>query len=124
MRYFKTRSMATAAARNNQIKINDQLTKPSREIYPTDVITLRKNQINYKIQVLDIPKSRLGAKLVDIYRKDITPASEFEASNMIALSRESHRDRGTGRPTKKERRDLEDWFDEPKATATPKDSEE
>ena len=64
---YKTRNIATTACKKGQVKVNDQVVKPSREVYPTDVIELRKNQINYKLVVNDIPPNRVGAKLVDIY---------------------------------------------------------
>ena len=72
-RYFKTRNIGTSACKKGQVKINGQVIKPSREVYPMDKIVVRKNQIDYQLTVLDIPKSRVGAKLVDIYRKDTTP---------------------------------------------------
>ncbi|MGB5369606.1 MAG: S4 domain-containing protein, partial [Flavobacteriaceae bacterium] len=72
-RYFKTRSMATTACKKGQVKVNDQVVKPSREVYPTDQIMVRKDQINLQLSVLDLPPNRVGAKLVDIYRKDSTP---------------------------------------------------
>jgi len=86
--------------------------KPSREVYPTDKIELRKNQIQYKLTVLDIPKNRVGAKLVDIYRVDNTPKSAFEAQELLKLAKDYYRKKGTGRPTKKDRRDLDNvYFD-------------
>ena len=73
VRYFKTRSMATTACKKGQIRVNDQIVKPSREVYPTDQLTVRKDQVNFQLTILDLPKSRVGAKLVDIYRTDTTP---------------------------------------------------
>ena len=78
VRYYKTRTLATIACKKGQVKINNETTKPSREIYATDKIELRKNQIHYQLLVNDIPPSRIGAKLVDIYRTDITPKEQFE----------------------------------------------
>jgi ribosome-associated heat shock protein Hsp15 len=80
-------------------------------VYPGDLIGLRKGQINYKIEVLDLPKSRVGAKLVDIYRKDLTPAEEFATSELLKHAQDYYRKKGSGRPTKKDRRDLEDFTD-------------
>ena len=77
IRLFKTRNIATQACKKGQVKIDDINVKPSREIYGNETITIRKNQINYKVIVLDIPPNRVGAKLVDLYRKDITPKEEF-----------------------------------------------
>jgi ribosome-associated heat shock protein Hsp15 len=115
VRYYKTRNMATEAAKKGHIKINGQVVKPSREVYPLDEIELRKNQINYKLKVNDIPENRLGAKLVDIYRTDLTPKEAYEALELLKYSKEYYRKKGTGRPTKKDRRDIDDFTDEPDA---------
>lgn len=112
VRYFKTRNIATNACKKGQVKVNNDVVKPSREVYPLDTIEVRKNQINYKLIVNDIPSSRVGAKLVDIYRKDITPKEAFEAQDLLKFSIDYYRKKGTGRPTKKDRRDIEDFYDE------------
>jgi len=112
VRYFKTRSIATAACKKGHIKVNDDVVKPSREIYPTDIIEVRKDQVNYRLKVNDIPLSRVGAKLVDIYRTDTTPKEAFEARDMLKYSKDYYRKKGTGRPTKKDRRDIEGYHDE------------
>ena len=111
-RYFKTRNIATTACKKGQVKINGQVSKPSREVYPTDEITIRKNQINYQCTVLDIPKNRVGAKLVDIYRKDTTPKVAFENDELVKYSKSYYRKKGTGRPTKKDRREINEYLDE------------
>lgn len=110
IRYFKTRSIATNAVKKGQVKVNDAIVKPSRDVYPMDIIKVRKNQINYILQVLDLPESRLGAKLVDIYRKDITPKENLEKLDLLKYSKDYYRKRGTGRPTKKDRRDIDDIY--------------
>jgi len=112
VRYFKTRSLASIACRKGHIKVNNALAKPSRQVYPTDVITVRKNQVNYQLTIHDIPDRRVGAKLVDIYRVDTTPKSEFEAHEMLKYSKSYYRKKGIGRPTKKDRRDIDDYNDE------------
>ncbi len=112
IRYFKTRSIATNACKKGQVRVNEKVVKPSREVYPTDVISVRKNQINHQLIVLDIPESRLGAKLVDIYRKDITKKEEFEQQELLKYAKDYYRKKGVGRPTKKDRRDLEDFQEE------------
>ncbi|SFD32754.1 RNA-binding S4 domain-containing protein [Algibacter pectinivorans] len=116
IRYYKTRTIATTACKKGQVKINDDVVKPSREVYPLDIIQLRKDQINYKIKVNDIPESRIGAKLVDLYRTDITPKEEFEAKELLKYSKDYYRKKGTGRPTKKDRRDIDDYTDETSIT--------
>lgn len=105
--------MATQACKKGAVRVNGDTVKPSREVYPGDEIVLRKNQIKYQIKVLDIPDSRLGAKLVDIYRKDITPREAFEAQELCRSAQEYYRQKGEGRPTKKDRRDLDDFIVNP-----------
>ena len=110
IRLFKTRSIATNACKKGHVKIGDLALKPSREIYGNEEILIRKNQINYKIKVLDIPANRVGAKLVDLYRKDLTPKQEFERTELLKYSKDYYRKKGTGRPTKKDRRDIEGYY--------------
>jgi len=112
VRYYKTRNIATTACKKWHVKVNGQVVKPSREVYATDVIELRKNQINYKLTVNDIPPNRVGAKLVDIYRTDTTPKEAFEAQELLKYSKDYYRKKGTGRPTKKDRRNIEDYLDD------------
>lgn len=111
-RYFKTRSIATEACKKGHIKINGNSIKPSKEIYIGEKILVRKNQIPYELEVLDIPPNRVGAKLVDLYRKDITPKEAFENQELLKASKDYYRKKGIGRPTKKDRRDLEDYIDD------------
>ena len=113
VRYFKTRSIATEACRQGKVRVNGTAVKPSRDVYPSDKVTVRKNQINYEIDVLDLPASRVGAKLVNLYIQDITPKEEFEKLELLKYSRDYYRKKGTGRPTKKDRRDIDDWFESP-----------
>ena len=101
--------MASEAIKKGHVSVNNQTAKPSREVFPMDKIILRKDQINYQIKVLDIPQNRVGAKLVDMYRKDETPEEAFAHLEMLKLSKEHYRANGTGRPTKKERRDIEEY---------------
>ncbi|WP_233862372.1 RNA-binding S4 domain-containing protein [Tenacibaculum piscium] len=109
IRFYKTRTIATDACKKGHVKINDVKLKPSRDVFGNEEIMIRKNQINYKIKVLDIPESRLGAKLVDLYRKDITPKEEFDKTALLKYSKDYYRKKGTGRPTKKDRRDIDDY---------------
>lgn len=112
IRYYKTRTIATTACKKGQVRVNDDVVKPSREVYPLDIIQLRIDQINYKLKVNDIPESRVGAKLVDLYRTDITPKEQFEAKELLKYSKDYYRKKGTGRPTKKDRRDIDGYNDE------------
>jgi ribosome-associated heat shock protein Hsp15 len=112
IRVFKTRTIATTACKKGQVKIENSNIKPSKEVYGGELILVRKNQINYQIKVLDLPESRVGAKLVDLYRKDVTPKEEFEKNELLKYSKDYYRKKGTGRPTKKDRRDIEGYQDD------------
>ncbi len=109
IRYYKTRSISTQACKKGAVRVNDNVVKASREVYHGDTVRVRKNQINYSLLVLDLPESRLGAKLVDIYRKDTTPKEAFEQNDLLKYSKDYYRKKGVGRPSKKDRRDLEDF---------------
>ena len=112
VRYYKTRNMVTEACKKNHITVNGQVAKPSKEVFATDKVTFRKDQIIHVITVLDIPPSRVGAKLVDIYRKDDTPPETYAHLELLKLSKEHYRKTGEGRPTKKDRRDLDEYGNE------------
>jgi ribosome-associated heat shock protein Hsp15 len=114
VRYFKTRSLATNACKQGKVKISGSNVKPSREVYTNDKISVRKNQINYEIEVLDIPTSRVGAKLAGLYVNDITPKENLDKLELLKYSKDYYRKRGTGRPTKKDRRDIDDWTEDVK----------
>ena len=114
IRVFKTRSIATTACKKGQVKILGISVKPSKDIFGDELILVRKNQINYQIKVLDLPESRVGAKLVDLYRKDLTPKEEFEKTALLKFSKDYYRKKGAGRPTKKDRRDIDNYQDDSK----------
>ena len=111
VRYFKTRSLATNASKQGKVRLGDEILKPSKEVFPGDKLRVRKNQINYEIEILDIPKSRVGAKLVNLYIHDVTPKEAFENQELLKYSKDYYRKKGTGRPTKKDRRDIDEWFE-------------
>jgi ribosome-associated heat shock protein Hsp15 len=110
IRLFKSRNMASNACKKGQVQINNQSVKPSRVIIPTDHIQLRKNQLWRSFEVLDLPKTRVGAKLVGLYCLETSPTSLLEQEELQKLSATITRDQGTGRPTKKDRRDIDDLF--------------
>ena len=110
-RYYKTRSIATEACKKGHVKLNGANVKPSKDVFTGEKLTIRKNQINYEMLVLDIPKNRVGAKLVDLYRKDITPEEAFQNQDLLKFSKDYYRKKGTGRPTKKDRRDIDTYQD-------------
>jgi ribosome-associated heat shock protein Hsp15 len=109
VRYYKTRNMVTEACKKNHVTVNGNVAKPSKEVFPGDKVTFRKDQITYLLTVLDVPANRVGAKLVDVYRKDETPQESFAHLEMLKLSKEHYRKTGVGRPTKKDRRDLDEF---------------
>lgn len=111
IRLFKTRSMATEACNKGQVRINDAAVKPSKEVMPTDVVSVRKDQVYRRYKVNDIPAGRLGAALVGLYIVDLTPPEDIEKMKLIRQTASYYRNLGTGRPTKKDRRSL-DGFNE------------
>lgn len=111
VRIFKTRSDAADAVRNNKVTVNGSYAKPSREVKLGDVIAVRKQQVTYSYKVLDLVSSRQPAKNVPLYCLDITPQEELAKLNVPRETIFVFRDRGTGRPTKKERRELDSLMD-------------
>lgn len=109
VRIFKTRSLAAEACKKSKVYINGDIAKPSKMIKVDDVIEVKKSPILYRYRVKSLLKSRVGAKLVEDYLEDITPNQEVVKLDMIKLNMGGHRDRGAGRPTKKERRLIDDW---------------
>lgn len=108
IRVFKSRNIASNACKKGQIQVNDQSVKPSREILPLDTIRVRREQHWREFRVLDIPKSRMGAKLVGLYCLEITSAETLEKESLQRMSAAVLREQGSGRPTKKERREIDE----------------
>lgn len=111
MRLFKTRSQASEECRKGKVTINGISVKPSRELKEGETIQLRRPPITRSYKVITLTENRLSAKLVPEYMIETTPASELEILEMQKNMSFFNRERGTGRPTKKERRDLDDFFD-------------
>ena len=110
VRIFKTRSEATEACRKGHVIIGNFPVKPSREVHPGEIVKVRKNPIIRSFKIIDVTEKRVSVKLVPDYTEDITP---FEELNILEMQKDMVwiiRERGTGRPTKKERRDLDDLF--------------
>ena len=110
MRIYKTRSIATDACKCGRVKINGVEVKPSRMFHVGDVFTVRKGPITYTYRILQLWGNRLGAKVVPEYLQDITPKEQLELLELARYAAQSGRDRGTGRPTKKDRREIEHFF--------------
>ncbi len=111
VRIFKTRSLATEACKKGHVIIDNLPVKPSRTIKVGETLIVKKPPLNRSFKVLGLAEKRMGAKLVCGYLEDVTPAEELELLEIQKHMRWSSRDKGTGRPTKKDRRELDDFFD-------------
>lgn len=111
VRLYKTRSMASEECRKGKVTIGGMNVKPSRELKVGETIQLRRPPITRSFKVLALTESRMAAKLVPEFLIETTPASELEILEVQKNMSVYNRERGTGRPTKKERRDLDDFFD-------------
>ena len=109
VRFYKTRSIAADEIKKNRVSVGNNVVKSSKEVNPGDVIKIRKNQIDYQIKVLEIPKSRLGAKLVPLHIEDKTDKEQYEILKLRKLTQDYYRGKGEGRPTKKDRRDMDEY---------------
>ncbi|MFC6268208.1 RNA-binding S4 domain-containing protein [Frigoriflavimonas asaccharolytica] len=112
IRFYKTRTKATEEVKKNRVSIGDKVVKSSKEVKQGDVLKIRKNQIDYKIKVLDIPKSRLGAKLVPLHIVDQTEVEQYELLKSRKDQQNYYRIKGEGRPTKKDRRSIDGFTSE------------
>ena len=110
MRIYKTRSIAADACKKGRITMHGVELKPSRTFKIGDKFSVRKGPITYSYEVLRLSENRLGAKLVPDYMRDITAPDQLELLELAKLAGQSGRDRGTGRPTKKDRREMEVFF--------------
>ena len=109
VRIFKTRTIAAEACKKGRISINGALAKAARTIKPGDVIQVRKPPVTYSFKVLQTIVKRVGAKLVPEMMENITTPDQYELLEMSKVSGFINRAKGTGRPTKKDRRELEDF---------------
>ena len=108
VRIYKTRSNSADAIKGGHVVVNDQPCKPAREVKAGDLIVARAGEITRTLRVIAAPPSRVGAALVAQFAEDLTPPEEYEKRRQLEFIPVIARDRGTGRPTKKERRDLDD----------------
>jgi ribosome-associated heat shock protein Hsp15 len=111
IRVYKTRSLAASQCKLEKVWLNGAEVKASREVKEGDVLTVRKGPILFSYKALAFPRARLGAKLVATYAQDVTSAEELAKLEMIRMQFRLDRKRGLGRPTKKERRELDDYTD-------------
>ncbi len=111
IRAFKTRSIAAANCKAEKVWVNGELIKASREVKLGDTIKIRKGPIHFSFKCLQFPTSRVGAKLVSTFVLDVTEKEELDKLERMRLQASMDRPRGLGRPTKKDRRELDDFFD-------------
>ena len=112
-RVYKTRTLASDACKNGRITINGALAKPSKTVKVGDQVGVKKSPITYTFRVLQAIEKRVGAKLLPEVFENITPPEQYELLEMNQISGFIDRARGTGRPTKKDRRALDDFADTP-----------
>ncbi len=111
IRVYKTRTDATDACKGGKVRVNGADTKPSKSVKVGDVIVARKGAVTYTYKVLDLIDKRQGAKLVPKYAENLTPQAELDKLRAPVETFFLKRDRGAGRPTKKDRRQMEDLWD-------------
>ena len=112
-RIYKTRTLASDACKNGRITINGALAKPSRTVKVGDQVGGKKSPITYSFRVLQTIEKRVGAKLLPEVFENVTPPEQYELLEMNRISGFVDRARGTGRPTKKDRRALDDFAETP-----------
>lgn len=117
MRVFKTRTIATDACKKGRVSMGGVALKPSRTIKPGDIIDVKKPPITYTFKVVDIPPNRLGARLVPDYLENLTPKSQYDLLEMTRISGFVDRQKGLGRPTKRDSRELSRFKEESYADA-------
>lgn len=111
VRIYKTRSQATEACRKGHVSIGNLPVKPSRAVHVGEIVKVRKSPIVRSFKILELAGKRMSAKLTAGFFEDVTPPEEIEIQEMQKNMRWITRDKGTGRPTKKDRRELDDFFD-------------
>jgi len=111
VRLAKTRSQATELIAKGKVKINDLPIKASREAKLNEIISIQKNNAVFQFKILNVLDKRVAAKLVSDYLIDITSEEELEKYKQYQLAQSSYRNNGTGKPSKKDRRDIDDFLD-------------
>lgn len=111
VRIFKTRTIASEACKKGRVMIGDVAVKPSRNIRVGEIIEVRKPPVTFSFKVLELADKRMGAANVPQFMENVTPPEQYELMELNKISGFVNRQRGSGRPTKKERRDLEQFTD-------------
>lgn len=110
MRVFKTRPLATEACRAGSVEINERVAKPAREVQAGEVVTVKLGLFTRTLRVVGVPRSRVGAKLLPDFCVDLTPPEEFEKLRERSALQMLAREPGSGRPTKRDRREIDGFF--------------
>ncbi len=111
VRVFKTRALATEACRAGSVTVNDQPAKPARDVHPGEQVAVRLGIMTRTLKVVGVPRSRVGAALLPEFCTDLTPAAEYEKAREHRLQHVLAREKGSGRPTKRDRRLLDRLFE-------------
>jgi ribosome-associated heat shock protein Hsp15 len=111
VRVFKTRPLATAACRAGKVLIGELEAKPGRDVHVGEIITVHVGALTRTLKVIGLPRSRVAAKQLPEFMTDLTPAAEYERAKQAGIEHLLARQRGAGRPTKKERREMGRLFD-------------
>ncbi len=111
IRVFKTRGDATDACKGNKVRVGGSPAKPSKEVKPGEIIEIQKGTVRYSYRVIRLLENRVGAQLVPDYAENLTPQSELDKLRAPVETFFIRRDRGSGRPTKKDRRAMEHLWD-------------
>lgn len=112
VRLSKTRSIATDLVSKGKVRLNGELIKPSKEIKAGDIISIQRNTATFSYKVLQLLPNRVGAKLVQDYLEDITDPVELEKYKEYQLAQSSYREFGSGKPSKKDRRNISDFLED------------
>ncbi|MEX1189141.1 MAG: RNA-binding S4 domain-containing protein [Bacteroidia bacterium] len=120
VRIFKTRSMAADAIKGGKVKFDGDNVKPSKEVKIGEEYSIQLGELKKTIKVKTLLDNRVAAKLVPEFMEDLTPDEEYKSIDRLKEHRFVFRPRGLGRPSKKERRDIEEWFGDSEEDASPK----
>ena len=110
VRIFKSRSLASDACRAGSVAVNELPAKPGRDVHAGEMVTVKQGLVMRTLRVVDVPRSRVGAKLVANFCTDLTPKAEWEKGREHRVQHLLEREKGSGRPTKRDRRLLDDLF--------------
>ena len=111
VRLYKTRNLASEACKKGKVLVQNVQVKPSRVVKVGDIIQIKRNPVLYSFKVLALAQNRMNAKLVPEFMENVTTPDQLELIELAKIAAQSGRARGTGRPTKKERRELDEYVE-------------